>query len=239
MSAHTKFPQLHDHDWLKNEYVTKNRSTPDIARELGCTPGAVVYACRKHNLVVRGRWAGRWKAKTCERCSNEYTPSGPAQRFCSAVCQAGAGVCDHCGDEFPQRSKRKQNGSVYKRRFCSEECYAAWRSENSSYRYVNADGYVRVVQFGREVKPTMHRAEHTPGGYVRVNVGAKRVLEHRLVMEQHLGRPLEKSEVVHHINGDRGDNRLENLQLVQQHHGKGQRFRCRACGSHDVEAVDL
>ena len=36
----------------------------------------------------------------------------------------------------------------------------------------------------------------------------------RVVMEEHLGRALERNEVVHHINGDRGDDRIENLELM-------------------------
>ena len=71
------------------------------------------------------------------------------------------------------------------------------------------------ILFPRQVKDE--------NGYTIVQYKGDHWREHRLVMECHLGRRLTPQETVHHINGVRDDNRIENLELWSSRHCKGAR----------------
>lgn len=110
-------------------------------------------------------------------------------------------ICDFCGNEFKRYSCIIRS----KYQFCNIKCKSKWeainkKGENSPRwnggKFKDNQGYILI-----------HKPEH-PNSSKR-----DYVYEHCLIMEEFLGRYLKSGELVHHINGIKDDNRIENLQL--------------------------
>ncbi len=171
-----------------------------------CKSIFVSYASQKRQYCSRECISKeRSVSINCETCKEEIlTTAGvlrqrKSMKFCSTKCM-GVGLskgknkkikCDECGKIFTRLKIRLKSK---KRNFCSVTCTRLHFKVNpphkaSGYWYEN--GY-KILYLG----------------------GGKGIKEHIKIMEDSIGRKLNSNEVVHHINGSRADNRINNLQLM-------------------------
>jgi endogenous inhibitor of DNA gyrase (YacG/DUF329 family) len=180
------------------------------------------FCSKRCQMVARyreQRAAGTWKRPQKPRRGTEtpcpvcgkmvYADRGGRARgmgiYCSRQCQTAGQTkdpilkqCAYCGKELEVRPSR---GEL---RYCSRDCMANGktkrpldRSHNGKPARLDATGYVMLWE------PTHPDKSHK--GWVR---------EHRLVAEATLGRYLQPGEEVHHINGEKDDNRPATLVVL-------------------------
>jgi predicted nucleic acid-binding Zn ribbon protein len=159
-----------------------------------------------HDCWYKSGDAKLYPGRECPVCHSNFSAKSVKQKFCSSKC-AGIGksksqgprTCKACGAEI----EHTRYSAVY----CSAECRRigirhAWttRAKSAGTKRTNSYGYILVKVDQRTWRQ-----------------------EHRIVMEQKLGRPLGRQEKVHHINGIRSDNRPENLEVWENAHPPGTR----------------
>ncbi len=149
--------------------------------------------------------------KPCRYCNGTFTPAKKSTAFCSRSCltkwlrqenilvRPKKGVtktCKNCNEEF-YVPKYRENTAIY----CSRKCLALANPQ--------------ITEKARNNSPIMARKGQTvKRNYKTITVNGVQVREHRYVVEQHLGRKLERWEHVHHIDGDHLNNSIENLEVL-------------------------
>ena len=170
------------------------------------------FFCDDRCLRAVGVKPRRGERRTCEQpgCgATFYRGPNATQRFCSRNCgnafqgrHALSRNCQRCGGEYVLSPS--QYGHRAARGYCSKHCEGDARIARPLDRQHNG----RCARLDRHGYVLIYEPAHPKA------IGGGWIFEHRHVVEQRIGRQLRSDEQVHHLNGDKSDNRSKNLEVL-------------------------
>lgn len=163
--------------------------------------------------------------KICPICGTQFSdPKHPAAEACSKRCAGALSWRNRVAKGAPQGRQHPittcvicglqvQNRDYRPRKTCgSNACKQASRLSNGWLDKLQSAHQSKPTYKGGVIKHGLYLQERAPD-HPKANIKGY-VLQHRLVMERHIGRMLEDWEKVHHRNGVKDQNDIDNLEIV-------------------------
>ena len=188
-------PDYQDKEWLEKQYITLDKSMKQIADEINIASSTIFNWLRKHNIETRKNTPDDIRYRNKEWLKEQYYDLNINTKQ----------IADMCNVTKPTiRNWMRIFGLPMNHTALSKEAHPLWKGGKT----IATKGYIMVKKYN-----------HPRGGKQNY------IAEHILVMEKDIGRYLTDEEVVHHINGVKNDNQIENLYLYNNssEHNKGER----------------
>lgn len=185
------------------------------------------------------------KCKVCSNLIQCYESTKDHRIYCSDECKRRITHitvrCKECETVY-SIAKSRYNDGFLRFKFCSDRCYhtykirikvrsimsktyscsncgikfTAYRQGKSGLHFCSQDCSKQYMK-GENHHSFISGTTINSAGYKCIKVGDKYLYEHRLIMEEFLNRKLDKNEVVHHKDGNKLNNDLNNLELMTKH----------------------